>query len=219
MNILKKLFNKKNSMDYFINGENVKFSEELQTGIVLDNIDKENGEYIIERFFELLNEKLDKKNIKGSLRICLEKLNEEFLGKYENVSIQVFSKLEEKKINILNMGNIRFYVYSNNEIRQITEDDTEFFKLFKNNMIDYSKAKDSPLANILTNSLGKNKNNYVNTYEYFIQQGDKIIILNSKAYNRIGETRLENILTGNINFEKLKEIFNENENVFLKKCK
>ncbi|TDT71819.1 serine/threonine protein phosphatase PrpC [Hypnocyclicus thermotrophus] len=214
MNILKRLFNKKNYRDYFLNGENIKFDKNLKTGIILDNIDNENGSYIIERFLELLNENLDKKNIKGSLRKSLEKLNKEFLGKYENVSIQIFSELEDKKIIILNIGNIRFYVYSNNEIRQITEDDTEFFRLFKNNMIDYSKAKESPLTNILTNSLGKN--NYINTYEYFIQQGDRIIILNSKAYNRIGETGIENILTKELNFDKLKDSFIKNENVFLK---
>ena len=132
---------------------------------------------------------------KGKIRETLEKLNENFCTLDKIVSVIVFYQLE-KYLAMAHIGVSRAYVIRENEIIQLTEDDTEGWNLFKAGLIAEERLLTSPLNRMETKALGKNERLQLNTLEYYFSQGEKILVMEGVKAMKYGDEKLYDILGG-----------------------
>ncbi len=163
-------------------------SQDLKTGIFLEGSSKE----VRDRIKGLLAEKLlniGEEDAKGEMRRILEEINMELYSQGEELSLIAFHQLE-KYIALVHIGVSRAYVLRENEIVQVTEDDTQGWHLFKSGMMDEDKLRESPLGRMPTKLLGRSSRVQVNTGEYYFTEGEKLLLLSGEKALRDGDEKV-----------------------------
>jgi len=190
MNFLKRLFKKNRNIfgekaNYFVSGDKKLFLL-IETTKNLE---------IVDEVIDFFRENYSKFSYaKGELRSLLEKLNEYIYSKdikNPDISLVALHK-EDKNIILANLGRARIYSNKNRELIQITDDDSEGWKLFKSGIFDEEKVKTSELSKILTNSLGKNKKFDISMVEYYYEEKEKFLLCSSDFADSISSEKLEN---------------------------
>ena len=171
-------------------------SEDFKTGIFLEG----SSEKVRERIKTLLVERLlgiGKEDPKGYIRRVLEELNSELYSEKEEISAIVFHQLE-KHVVLVHIGVSRAYIARENEIIQITEDDTQGWQLFKSGLLEEEKLRESPLGRMLSKSLGRGRSVQLNTGEYYFTVGEKLLLISGGKAMEYGDERLWDILGSSI---------------------
>lgn len=229
MKFLSKIFMKSNKANFVSYGKGSLVSKNQNLYILCSTTNSgininEISQKIMDKFYE----KYSKDNIKGNLRESLQEVNEEINNKKINnkkiieISFVCFYK-SEKELIIAHAGITNLYVYSFGELKQITEEDTDAYQLFKMGIINYERLKSHPFNDKLSNALGKNKILIPNMHEYFFNKDDKIIIGDREFFENFSLIELEEILNTreeiDIKGERLKaKIINKDCNFILKNC-
>lgn len=205
MGFLDKIFNKIKVKESFYCGKDsgCYVSKDSKFGIFLEGSDEETRKKIREELVEQI-EKITSDDIKGSIRELLENINEKlYLDKKELSGIVFY--MDEKYIEMLHIGISRAYIIRENEIIQLTEDDSQGWNLFKTGVFTEERLKSSPLNKMTTKSFGKGKSVQVNTNEYYFSSNEKLLILSGEAALKFGDEKLYESFAGplDIAIEKL----------------
>ncbi len=175
-------------------------SQDMKTGIFLEGSSKKVRDRIktilAERFLGLREE-----DAKGEMRRILEEVNGELYSQGEELSLIAFHQLE-KYIALVHIGVSRAYILRDNEIIQVTEDDTQGWQLFKSGIMDEKKLRESPLGRMPTKLLGRSSRVQVNTGEYYFAEGEKLLLLSGEKALKDGDEKVWDIFSG-CNYEEL----------------
>lgn len=162
-------------------------SQDLKTGIFLEG----STEKIRVRIKALLAEKLlsiGEEDAKGEIRRILEEVNTELHSQGEEVSLIAFHQLE-KYIALVHIGVSRAYILRENEIIQITEDDTQGWQLLKSGLMDEDNLRESALGRMPTKLLGRGSRVQVNTGEYYFTEGERLLLLSGEKALKDGDEK------------------------------
>jgi len=207
MVFLSKIFNKtkttKKNTHYHGEDGGCYISGDSKFGVFLEGSTEEVRRSIKEEIKEKL-EKLGTSDLKGSIRRLLEEVNEKLNADGKELSGVVYY-MQEKHVELLHIGLSRAYITRENEIMQLTEDDTQGWNLFKTGTFTEERLKESPLGKMLSKSLGKNKQVQINTSEYYFSPGEKLLIISGETAMEYGDEKLYDILGGSLDLaaEKL----------------
>jgi protein phosphatase len=119
-------------------------------------------DYYVTEINEPVKERLDKEII--SLNERLSKLSNEY-EQYKGMGTTLVSLLvKDKKAIIHNVGDSRLYIFAD-KLKQITEDHSEVWKLYKKGFITKDEIIHNRKKNIITQSIGFDSEITPNSYE------------------------------------------------------
>ena len=196
MGFLDKIFNKIKVKENFYCGKDsgCYISKDSNFGIFLEGSDEETRKNIRAELVEKI-EKMTSEDIKGDIRKVLETINKKlYLDKKELSGIVFY--MQEKYVELLHVGLSRAYVIRENEIMQLTEDDSQGWNLFKTGVFTEERLKTSPLNKMTTKSFGKGKSIQVNTNEYYFTSNEKLLILSGEVALKFGDEKLYDSFVG-----------------------
>lgn len=98
------------------------------------------------------------------------------------------------KVYIGHVGDSRAYLYSQGEIRQITEDHSFVAELVKNGSITEKEARRHPQKNVITRALGTERNIKVDMVSIDLNDEDIIILCTDGLSNFIDKLEIKTIV-------------------------
>lgn len=107
------------------------------------------------------------------------------------------------------VGDTRVYLLRNNGIKQLTEDHTEFFRLYKSGKLSPEDAEDYPRKHILENSLGLKLNFKVDEFSYQLEHGDRIILSTDGVHNLISKKTFRDLSKAAKGIEEFSEFIQD----------
>ena len=114
----------------------------------------------------------------------------------------------KNRLLILNCGDSRCYLLKNDELKQISEDQTYVNYLVKCGEITPEEALTHPKRHVLTNAIGLYPSA---TFEFKIRKynGETILLCSDGLYNEVSKINMKNILMTDANpIEKCKQLIN-----------
>ncbi len=109
---------------------------------------------------------------------------------------------EDNFITIAHVGDSRGYLYHENKLIQVTEDDSLVNELVKSGQITEEDAKFHPRKNVLLKALGTELNQEAFVKSIPFKPNDKLMLCSDGLSNKIDYPVLE----GNLNHDNLKEL-------------
>ncbi len=99
-----------------------------------------------------------------------------------------------KNLFLHNVGDSRCYRFRNDELTQLTEDQSEVWELYKMGAITKEEIATHPRSNIITMSIGTTKDIEINSYEYEVAFGDKYILCSDGLTDMIADQGIVRII-------------------------
>ncbi len=96
---------------------------------------------------------------------------------------------------IANIGDSRVYQFSNENLKQTTEDHSLVADLVRAGELTTQEAARHPQRNVLTRALGIDAASKTDIYELAINDGDKYLLCSDGLFNELSEVRITEILT------------------------
>lgn len=144
-----------------------------------------------ENYFEdLIREALNFSNIN-----IVEKQNEN-LSKMSTTIVGAFVCNDTAKI--FNIGDSRCYLYSNNNLEQITKDHTFVQTLVDANIITKEEARTHNVRNVVTRVLGISYNGEFDYFETKLNKDDVLILCSDGLNSMVKDEEIKNIIANNI---------------------
>lgn len=111
-------------------------------------------------------------------------------------------------LKIYSFGDSRAYLFRKNSLKQITEDDSTVWKLYKNGLISKDSLRFHPNNNIITQALGSTKNlKKKNSYKIRIKVKDIFLFCSDGLTDMVPDGMIKEILQKKIPLEqKAKEL-------------
>lgn len=106
----------------------------------------------------------------------------------------VTSVFWNNKLFLHSVGDSRCYRYRENDLQQLTEDQSEVWELYKMGAISKDDIRTHPRNNIITMSLGTAKNVKINSYDYDIQIDDIFLMCSDGLTDMISDQEIVEIL-------------------------
>lgn len=114
----------------------------------------------------------------------------------------VAATVDEEEISVVNIGDSRLYLYSDN-LRQITLDHSLVEELLRAGQIEKSRAKNHPQKNIITKALGASLSMEPDFFKVEWKTGDKVLLCSDGLSNMVDDDEIEEILAADSNEEKI----------------
>lgn len=95
---------------------------------------------------------------------------------------------------IFNIGDSRAYAFHNNVLTQITEDHSYVNELVKHGDITEDEAKTNPYKNVITKSLGINKDAQADFQVYRVEIGDQLLLCTDGLTNMVSDKQIAEVL-------------------------
>lgn len=196
MDFLKRIFNKKEGKIKHSKGKDsgIFLAPRGERGVLICGGDSE----IREEAAAILGEKLQEissGDINGEIRRIFDLLNSSIRKRGAELSGMAYCILE-KHVVIGHVGMARAYIVRDNEIIQLTEDDTQGWILFKSGIFTEERLKESPLGTMLTKGIGKEEGIRINISEYYYSEGEKLLLVDGCQAMKTGEDSLYNRFSG-----------------------
>ena len=102
---------------------------------------------------------------------------------------------ESPAFMIANIGDSRVYQFSNENLKQTTEDHSLVADLVRAGELTTQEAARHPQRNVLTRALGIDAASKTDIYELAINDGDKYLLCSDGLFNELSEIRITEILT------------------------
>lgn len=109
-----------------------------------------------------------------------------------------------EKAYIYSVGDSRIYLLRGNKLKQITEDQSEVWELYKKNIITREEMRRHPNKHILSNAIG-NKNDFkVNYYVQEIEKDDLFLMCSDGLTDMLTDKEIEKTLNYKMSSLKMK---------------
>ncbi len=147
---------------------------------------------------------------KNSLLQAIQKVNKQLFDLAQKHSeytgmctTTVCILFEENYAQVCSVGDSRAYLFRDGCLDQITEDDSVVWKLFKDGIITKDAIRKHPKNNIITNSLGSEKNlKKVNDYRIETKIEDTFLLCSDGLTDLVSDKEIEKVLQEKIDLEK-----------------
>lgn len=138
--------------------------------------------------------KVEMQAIIRSVNKRLYKLSKEY-EQYNGMGTTLVTALfKDEKIFIDSVGDSRCYRFRNNELLQLTEDQSEVWNLFKMGAITKDEIRSHPRNNIITMAIGTIEDIEINEYEYTVQKKDIYLLCCDGLTDMVSEDDIKKIL-------------------------
>ena len=124
-----------------------------------------------------------------------ENINLDGMGTTLCALSEIKSQEASQRIVAVNVGDSRIYLYTNNELHQISIDHSLVQELVDSEQITESEAKSHPHRNVITRSLGHQPIIEVDTWELDLIIGDRYLLCSDGLTNEISDTDIAEILS------------------------
>lgn len=114
----------------------------------------------------------------------------------------VAATVDEEEICVVNIGDSRLYLYSDN-LRQITLDHSLVEELLRAGQIEKSRAKNHPQKNIITKALGASLSMEPDFFKVEWKAGDKVLLCSDGLSNMVDDDEIEEILAADSDEAKI----------------
>ena len=175
---------------------------EIASNYIADEVEK----WFIKRDVSILN---NSRKTEARLKILIKKLNNKLIKAYGENSLGTTLTLaivNNKKTIIINIGDSRAYIYKDNELQQVTEDDSEIWMYYKYGDVEKDDLRYFSSCNIITSCIGISKDlcristlKIENDYDIILLFSDGITdIITDKKIQRLIKTTRNNKLASKI---------------------
>lgn len=137
-----------------------------------------NGSEQISRYFE---------NAVSFVNEYIRRLSEEIPEYAGMATTLVFAYFKDQILYVGNVGDSRVYFVHNNTIHQVTVDHTYVNDLVMMGAITREEAEHHAKKNVITRAIGSNAYSCPDTFNIFIEEGDKILICSDGLYDEVTE--------------------------------
>ena len=124
-----------------------------------------------------------------------ENINLDGMGTTLCALSEIKSQEASQRIVAVNVGDSRIYLYTNNELHQISIDHSLVQELVDSEQITESEAKSHPHRNVITRSLGHQPIIEVDAWELDLIIGDRYLLCSDGLTNEISDTEIGEILS------------------------
>ena len=108
------------------------------------------------------------------------------------------------RIGAVNVGDSRIYLYTYNELHQISTDHSLVQELVDSGQISETEAQFHPHRNVITRSLGHQPIIQVDAWEFDLILGDRYLLCSDGLTNEISDTEIAEILSTNLTLRMLR---------------
>ncbi len=145
------------------------------------------------------------KTLLGSLQSIVNAVNEHVYTEslrtpeYKGMGTTlVAAVVEEKTVTVVNVGDSRMYLYSEEDgIRQITVDHSLVENMIRNGEIERKDAAHHPKKNIITRAIGVDASVEPDFFETELEKGNIILLCSDGLSNMVDDDKMENCLNDN----------------------
>lgn len=148
-----------------------------------------------------------------SLRKIIKDVNKDIFNlsnkyeEYDGMGTTLISALiKDDKIYIYSVGDSRVYLFRNNRLKQLTEDQSEVWELYEAGIINKDEIIDHPKKNYITEAIGIDEEVSINYYKNNIEKGDKFLLSSDGLTDMIKDRQIRDIFRSE---ESLKDITNK----------
>ena len=148
--------------------------------------------------------------LKKDLDILINKINNILIDKYKGKTgtTLCLSIITNNKTLILNSGDSRCYIYKRNDLIQITQDDSEVFRLFRTGKVSKDDLKYFTYNNLISSCIGLS-NDYCNTTYYEIDNSyDMLFLFTDGVTDILNDSDIKDIIISNPKEEIIDKIIN-----------
>lgn len=135
----------------------------------------------------------------------------EFEGMGTTLSMGIIYKMQ---LFIGHVGDSRIYLYRNNELEQLTTDDSLVNELVESRQISSHEAFNHPQKNVITQALGTSEELKIQSKEIDLKIGDRILFSTDGLHDMLRFNEIEELLNSN---KKIDELVNQLGEQALKK--
>lgn len=172
----------------------------------------------LERWFinKSIKEINNTKEIDKSLKTYIKRLNASLIRKYgENHlgSTLTLAIINSKYTLIENVGDSRAYIYKDNELKQITQDDSDVWYYYKYGEVEKDDLRYFVNNSIITSCIGINKELCTITSEVIENDYKIILLLTDGVTDMITDKKIKQVIRRNTEEEILEKIINEAVNI------
>ena len=146
-----------------------------------------------------------KSNIKTLLKDIVLSTNEKIINlakeykQYEGMGCTLVSALFMKdKLHVVNLGDSRMYLYAKDELKQLTEDQSEVWELYKMGAIEKDDIRKHPRNHIITQAIGVDKDlkaESINYFEYKTYKKGLYLICSDGLTDMVSEADIRTMLS------------------------
>lgn len=148
-----------------------------------------------------------------SLRKIIKEVNKDIFklsNKYEQYdgmgTTLISAIIKGDKIYIYSVGDSRVYLFRSNQLKQLTEDQSEVWELYEAGIINKDEIIDHPKKNYITEAIGIDEEVSINYYKNNIEKGDKFLLSSDGLTDMIKDEQISEIFRSE---ESLKDITNK----------
>ena len=125
---------------------------------------------------------------------------------YKDMGTTLVSLLVKgKKAYIHNVGDSRCYLIDNNKMKQISEDHSEIWELYKKGIIEKDEIIKSPRKNVITQAIGLKEEFTLNSYEIDLPEKWTFFLCTDGVTDVLRDRDLEEIFQSSNGMEKFSE--------------
>jgi len=137
------------------------------------------------------------KQIESTLITINEKINSGLINNDENTvvgSTVVIAYIFEDVCSFFWVGDSRLYIYRSKRLYQLTKDHSLIQEMIDSGKLSYIEAKRHPRSNVITRALGVCSELKVDSNQFRIQSGDKLLLCSDGLYKEIDPNIIINSL-------------------------
>ncbi len=109
--------------------------------------------------------------------------------------------VKENRLYYNSVGDSRIYILRNGKLKQISEDHSEVWKLYKRNLISKEQIKDHPLNNMVTSALGFSQEFNICQGELKLENDDFILLCSDGLTDTIDDIDIEKKLNESLDID------------------
>lgn len=103
-------------------------------------------------------------------------------------------QLDQAALHIAHVGDSRLYLFRNGELRQLTKDHSWVQEQVDAGVLSDDEARSHPLKNIITRSLGHDRDLIVDLLKFESQPGDVLLICSDGLTNMVDDADIRQVL-------------------------
>lgn len=93
-------------------------------------------------------------------------------------------------------GDSRAYILRGRGLKQLTNDHTEVARLIAEGLLTKEEAVNYPRKNVITSALGTHKDLVVQSFQFDVLPGDRLLLLTDGVYSLITKREIQNLSAG-----------------------